>query len=306
MFKAQLFQAALSVTNYLQNSLLEEPRNDLTNQHDYHKKEREVNYNNPPNLLKSLFEYGRPFFRLDYSQALNNIRCLVLPIGKVKQLTPDLYIPSISTSTFMIASSVLLCIKSKTKMTFGDALSRTLTKFVLVNFFEILFLGFLLYFISYSNVPDTNDSNKQTVNYQDNQEAINQAYGHFTDYGNTYQTQFNVRNTGNLQNYGKKEDQGQGNTSAVQKTKIKLPHVLFVIGYKYVLINYFLFITNLVPLKINTIVSMVYVGISSLIFSIRSIKSLGIFQGNSSNPLIFIFPVFQPLFFYILLPASKI
>eukprot|EP00375_Theileria_parva_P001999 XP_764674.1 hypothetical protein [Theileria parva strain Muguga] len=219
MFKAQLFQAALSITNYLQNSFLEEPRNDSTNQNEYHKKEKEVNYNNPPNLLKSLFDYGRPYFRLDYSQALNNIRCLVLPIGKVKHLTPDLYIPSISTSTFMIASSILLCIKSKGKMTFGDALSKTLTKFVLVNLFEILFLGSLLYFMSHSNVSDTNDTSKQQVDYQQNQEAINQAYGHFAGYGNTYQNQFNAQNAGNFQSYGKTDNTNQGNTTMVQKTK---------------------------------------------------------------------------------------
>ncbi|BAM39820.1 integral membrane protein [Theileria orientalis strain Shintoku] len=308
MLKSHLISAGLSFSNYIQGAILEEPRSDFTTQDRLDGKKDEPQDNKPPNLLKSIFDLGRPYFRLDCSELNNNIKCLVVPFKKVRQLVPDLYIPSVSASTFMIASSVLLCIKSKGKLTFGDALSKTLTKFVLVNLSEICFLSCLLYFISYSGTPQTNEVNVQHFNPQPSPMELNQAYGSFNNYSQAFPTPVGFQAATNSQNFGKQPANTHMNANRTQtndRIRFRLPDVLFVIGYKYVLVNYFLFITTVLPFSINTVVNMVYVAVCSLFFSMRSIKSLRSLQSNRSSPLLFIFPVFQPLFFYILLPSRK-
>ncbi|AFZ78984.1 hypothetical protein BEWA_018270 [Theileria equi strain WA] len=281
MIKSQLLKAGFSLSNYFQTAFLDETRQDVSYPGDFDSNQQ-IQDTRLPTLLRPIFDSFRPYFKLTYPEILNNVRCLVLPVGKVKHLVPDLYIPTVSIVTFILINSILSCTNSSGTTTFGDALSRSLYRVIFVHLGEITLLTILLYFISsggYSKPISGNFLQQSNQNFHGN---LHQPASSTQPYGVTQFT----------------EESSIMKQSNFQKASIKLPEKLFIVGYKYLLIDNFLIAASIIPLKMGKIVLIIYVCASALIFSLRSIKSLG----NTSNPLIFVFPVLQPLFFYILLP----
>lgn len=341
---AQLLQSGLNLANYLQSAFPPEPAKDPGVPNEFERTSPRPSQ--PGALVRPLIDSGRFYFRLSYQEAVSNLLSLFAPIGKVRPLVPDLYIPTVSICTFLLLRSIYIVLYTDTQPNFGDILRRTVIRICLVFVVEILVLSGLLYATfplvspldgmrlhttstdgsvrsGHVSPPygvgsdrDFGASSNPFSHYGGHEGAHNQVSSPFGQYaGNVGAPRgmmdgsygVNAPNFGNMGTAKAFEPDVDGkylgdNMSLSAKDSLHLPEKLFIIGYKYVLLNCYILAILIAPIKAVTMPLAAYICVTSVMFSLRTVNSLNGAREQKARPLMFIFPILQPVCCYILLP----
>nr|BAN66114.1 hypothetical protein [Babesia bovis] len=332
---AHLMQAGFGLANYLHTALSPAPlRSDDVPTGFDQPSDRQCR---PPAMIHSLIDSGRFYFRLTHQNALNNIICVFMPVGKVRHLVPDLYIPVVSVYTFLLLRSIYVSTLRKGPYHLHEALTRTFTRMGLIFAAEFILFSGLLYAtqpsvapldgISQQSQPGTNNPQMNTLGQPNNafggymDGTIGNSTGTYSnnpfDHSGNKQSQHGVASynsppfgqmapsNGNMNEFrGATKYFGEDMTLPLSgRSAIRIAQKLFIIAYKYILLNCYILIAFIAPIRAAMLPMAVYVCLCSLLFSLRMIVSLHPKEGNKQNPLIFVFPFLQPLFCYFLIPA---
>ncbi|CDR93856.1 hypothetical protein, conserved [Babesia bigemina] len=148
---AQFLHTGLGLANYLQSTFA--PRLAENGDVPSEFEQPSGRPSRPPAMIRSLIDSGRAYFRLSHQNVLNNLLCVFVPVGKVRNLVPDLYIPAVSISTFLLLRSVYICSSDPVRYRLNDVLARSLTRISLVSVLELLVLTAVLYATSSTQSP---------------------------------------------------------------------------------------------------------------------------------------------------------
>lgn len=365
-----LIQSGLNLANYLQSAFPPEDVKNTGENNELYKGTAQPNH--PPALIRSLIDSGRFYFRLSHEDALNNLMCLFVPVGTVRKLVPDLYIPTVSICTFLLLRSIYIVFNTTPHPYLGDVFGRTVTRVCLVYITELIIHSALAYVMDpapfqfdnlrQDSISTDRSSHSRMASPSFRNDAvrsmhagINQQYGatknpfgqstvqvlvnnqvaspfnNVSPLGNVHATQSQYGQYGNNNegptgmmdgHYGnqtpaytttgntKMQDTGGNNryfgdnmgVSLTGTQGIHLPIKLFIMGYKYVLLDFYMLIAFLMPVKALIWLAAIYIAAASILFSVRSIAAMEDQRAHNNNPLMYVFPALQPVFCYILLP----
>ncbi|GIX63541.1 uncharacterized protein BcabD6B2_29760 [Babesia caballi] len=358
---ADIVKSGLSLVNYLQSALTPEAPSHGDVPSDFEPpSDRSQQL---PAVVRPIIDSGRVYFRLTHQHALNNLLCVFVPVGKVRHLVPDLYIPAVSITTFLLLRSVYICLCDGGHPVFNDVLARTLTRIGLVCVSEFLLLTALLYATAPSgtlldDIPGPGLSRTPSVQLGPPvplggsgdgfggsggrapgaaSDPFSQAAGggsavqppgvfpssvgpfgshdappsHYGPSGAMVGSPFGQRSPvlGSVSAAGGPQLEASSkyfddymNLPLCGRPTLRLGEKLLVIGYKYVLLNCYVLTVLALPVRGVIILLSLYIIACSLLFSLRTIVSLKVGDDRKSNPIMFIFPVLQPVFCYFLLP----
>ncbi|ORM41796.1 uncharacterized protein BXIN_0612 [Babesia sp. Xinjiang] len=361
---AQFLQAGFGLANYLQSALSPGPvrGGDVLGEFEQ-PLDRQAQ---PPAMIRSLIDSARVYFRLSHQNAINNLICVLMPVGKVRHLVPDLYIPAVSLYTFLLLRSLYVIPLREIRPHLNDVLARTLTRISLVFTAEFILLTALVYLTSPSSpsLDGASTGSPRPSSYLQGSssmtagtkqfgnglgEQTNDAMNPFsksltgsttaptgqmsaTYLGgsssfvklDTTQSQYGVMSQPATNPFGTPSpviDSVANSDAAIFKgatkyfgehmtmpltgrSPLRLAQKIFIIGYKYVLLNCYILTVMIAPIRSVTLFMAFYVSVCSLLFSLRMIVSLNSGEDGKPNPLMFVFPVLQPVFCYILLPHA--
>ncbi|GBE60976.1 integral membrane protein [Babesia ovata] len=140
---AQFLHTGLGLANYLQSAFAPGVAHNGDVPSEFEQPSGRTS--RPPAMIRSLIDSGRVYFRLSHQNALSNLLCVFLPVGKVRNLVPDLYIPAVSVATFLLLRSVYIFSSDPVRFSLNDLLARSLTRISLVSVLEFLVLSAVLY-----------------------------------------------------------------------------------------------------------------------------------------------------------------
>ncbi|GFE55101.1 integral membrane protein protein [Babesia ovis] len=334
---AQFMQAGFGIASYLQSALSPVPMRGGNGPGDFDQPLDRPSQ--PPAMVRSLIDASRVYFRLSHQNAVHNLLCLFAPVGKVRHLVPDLYIPAVALYTFLLLRSVYISMVSEARYHLNDAIARTLTRMSFIFALEFILLSGLVY-ATQPSAPSLDEISQQSQpRHSQGSGTLGDQQNSYTYPGNDgispygmsgvptgqmgygmYQSQYGLETTQNdAVPFGKRSGSRTNMTEFQGATKyfgedmtmplsgrpaIRIAQKIVIIGYKYVLLNCYILVMLVAPIRGVSLPMAVYVGLCSLLFSLRMIVSLNSGGNDKQNPLMFIFPFLQPVFCYFLLPKA--